>query len=142
MISINATLIFQVINFLILMWILNRLLYRPILKIIEEREQTLENTKLEMNRLKEAATEKAESIEAQLQEARSVASAERDEARHKARTEADAAINKAIHQAEEHIDSVRQKAHQQAVEAREELNNYKTALTEMVLLKVMGRKVS
>ena len=52
MISINATLILQVIHFLILTFILNRLMFRPILKLIDERTRYIEKTK-----------EEAESIE-------------------------------------------------------------------------------
>ena len=38
MLQLNSTLFLQIINFLLLMWILNRLLFRPFLKMVEERE--------------------------------------------------------------------------------------------------------
>ena len=44
MISINATLLAQVIHFLILMFILNRLMFRPIMKLIKERKEYTEKT--------------------------------------------------------------------------------------------------
>lgn len=60
MISINATLVIQVINFLVLAFILNRLMFQPILKLINERSQHIEttkndikDTKLETERLKD-----------------------------------------------------------------------------------------
>ena len=51
MISINATLALQVIHFLILTFILNRLLFRPILKIVNERNQHIEEIKDEITDL-------------------------------------------------------------------------------------------
>ena len=38
MLQLNSTLFLQIINFLLLMWILNRLIFRPFLKMVEERE--------------------------------------------------------------------------------------------------------
>jgi F-type H+-transporting ATPase subunit b len=49
MISINATLLAQVIHFLILMFILNRLMFQPLLKLIRERKEYTEETS---NRIK------------------------------------------------------------------------------------------
>lgn len=51
MISINATLVVQIIHFLILVFILNRLMIQPILKKIEDRKEYIENTKGEINDL-------------------------------------------------------------------------------------------
>ena len=44
MISINATLIVQVIQFLIFVFILNRLMFRPLLKVIDEHHQGVRGT--------------------------------------------------------------------------------------------------
>lgn len=51
MISINATLVVQIIHFLILVFILNRLMIQPILKKIEDRKEYIEKTKGEINDL-------------------------------------------------------------------------------------------
>lgn len=48
MVSINATLVFQVIQLLVLIFILNRILFRPILKLTTERDSFLEKSKLDM----------------------------------------------------------------------------------------------
>lgn len=44
MISINATLLAQVIHFLILMFILNRLMFQPLMKLIRDRKEYTEET--------------------------------------------------------------------------------------------------
>ena len=55
MISINATLVVQVINLIILVYILNRLMYRPLMKLAREREEYFGNTKIEIQELEEQA---------------------------------------------------------------------------------------
>ena len=51
MVSINATLFFQVIQLLVLIFILNRILFRPILKLTTERDSFLEKSKLDMRNM-------------------------------------------------------------------------------------------
>ena len=43
LININETLIFQVISFLIFLFIINRIMFRPLRKVINERETFIEN---------------------------------------------------------------------------------------------------
>jgi F-type H+-transporting ATPase subunit b len=43
LISINETLIFQVISFLIFLFIINRIMFRPLRKVMSERETYIEN---------------------------------------------------------------------------------------------------
>lgn len=66
MINVNATLIIQIINFLILLFILNRILLRPIMEIVEKRSAKIEDDKDRLNNLEEetrALMEKCISIE-------------------------------------------------------------------------------
>ena len=44
MLELNATVLAVIINFLILVWVLNKVLYKPILKLIEDRQQYVEET--------------------------------------------------------------------------------------------------
>ena len=43
LISINETLIFQIISFLIFLFIINRIMFRPLRKVMSERETYVEN---------------------------------------------------------------------------------------------------
>ena len=43
LISINETLIFQIISFLIFLFIINRIMFRPLRKVMNERESHVEN---------------------------------------------------------------------------------------------------
>lgn len=57
MISVNATLVIQIIHFIILVFILNRLIFRPILKVINEREQYVADEKRRLTNLEEETAE-------------------------------------------------------------------------------------
>ena len=141
MISINATLIVQVINFLVLMWILNKILFKPILKVIEERERNIEGVGVEMARLKEDAERKAEELEAQMHEARTSAGQRRDEIRSQASAQANEIIQQAQIKADEHVSTIIQESEKQTAQVRESLLAFKDALAEMITVKVIGRKV-
>ena len=50
-----TTVILEIINFLVLVWILKRFLYRPVLQVIEERRARIEATLAEAKEQQEAA---------------------------------------------------------------------------------------
>jgi F-type H+-transporting ATPase subunit b len=55
MISINATLFIQVLHFLILIFILNRIMFRPIIRLMRERSRHIEGLQRETERIKSEA---------------------------------------------------------------------------------------
>jgi F-type H+-transporting ATPase subunit b len=104
------TLIAQVINFLVLMWLLKRYLYKPILKAIDERENNI------VAQLNEAEAKKAEALR------------EREEFNEKNRTfdrQREALMQKAIEESNA-------KAQKLKEEAREEANLLKVRLEKGV----------
>ncbi|MBI2593944.1 F0F1 ATP synthase subunit B, partial [Candidatus Daviesbacteria bacterium] len=56
----------QIVNFLVLLWILNKLLYKPVLKVLEERkakiEKGLKNAEEIEKRLAQTAEEEEKAI--------------------------------------------------------------------------------
>ena len=84
MISINATLVVQIIHFLILVFILNRLMFKPILKKIEERKEYVEKTKGEINDLDQEAERLKKKFISEQVNARKDAFVLRDELRNQA----------------------------------------------------------
>jgi len=73
MISLDYSLGFQIINFLLLILVLNRLLYRPIMGIIDTRTKKFEASEAEINRLQETVEQKASAYEEKLRLARASA---------------------------------------------------------------------
>ena len=58
MISLDYTLLVQMANFFVLMLILNVLLYKPILKIIDKRKQQMDESESEIKRMNQTVEQK------------------------------------------------------------------------------------
>lgn len=70
MIELNVTFFIQLVNFLIILLVLNLILYKPIRGMIKKRADVMAKGLQEAEDFSETASEKMESYEAKLQEAR------------------------------------------------------------------------
>ena len=66
MISLDYTLFIQMVNFLALIFVLNLLLYKPILRIIDKRKKQLQDTEDEIKRLQQTVEERIAAYEEEL----------------------------------------------------------------------------
>ena len=79
MISVDWTLGLQMVNFIVLLFILNTILYKPLQKILKKRSQTIESAKQSATDLQADIDVKMEAYQNQLKDAKAAAAAERDE---------------------------------------------------------------
>jgi len=139
--SLNWTLIFNAVSFLLLVWLLRRMLFRPALRWLEARRAA-----------EEARLEKARALETQAQELRQRAEAELAEANRLAReilaraeAEAREILKKAREEAREEARRILQDAEKAAARAKEEaLRELRQTYAELVVLaaaQVLGREV-
>lgn len=70
MINLDITLVVQMINFLVLLFILNKILFRPIRNIIKERNQIVEDFNSDITSLTNQAQESVDQFEEKILEAR------------------------------------------------------------------------
>lgn len=138
MISINATLVIQVIHFLILVYILNRLMFRPILKIIQDRSEHIDVGHKEIENLElktQDLTNEYLSIE---RDAMKQAHEERDRVRMDATTRADKFYNAA----KDKVTSVRQEidreVEQEVRKIRPFVQREAEALIDVITEKMIG----
>jgi F-type H+-transporting ATPase subunit b len=68
----------QMINFLVLIFILNIILYKPIIKIIDERNKKIEDSKNDVDSLNGAAERKIADYEEKIRQARQEAMSQRN----------------------------------------------------------------
>ena len=141
MISINATLVVQIIHFLILVFILNRLMIQPILKMIGDRKAYVETTKGEITEL-ELETErlKKEFVSEQFN-ARKAAFQERD----KVKSGAFGIVEEYIRKSQEKVASIRGKADSDAEREIEKLQpllrDEAVTLADDIIENVFGRRI-
>ena len=121
MISINGTLLFQFLNFFILVAVLAKFAYKPMLKVLEERRNKISSDLNGAEQSRLAAERLKADYEKQLQTAR---------------TEAQAIIDKAVKQAEAEgrvqLEAIRQQiAREKEMAHAEMVNEREAAVREM-----------
>ena len=79
MVSLDYSLGIQIINFLLLIFILNLLLYKPILGLLEKRKKQLEESETEIKRLQTTVEEKMTAYEEKLRQAKAAAIEQKNE---------------------------------------------------------------
>ena len=79
MVSLDYSLGIQIINFLLLIFILNVLLYKPILGIIDRRKKQFEDSEAEIKRLQETVEQKMAAYEEKLRQAKAAAVEQKNE---------------------------------------------------------------
>lgn len=140
MISINATLVVQVLNFLILAFILNRLMIQPILKLINERSQHIETTKNEIEDIKLKTERLRDEYLSRQNDARKDAAQERTKIKSIANTKAEEFINDSRKQ----VTSVRMEADKEAEKRvkkeRPLLHHEAATLADDITERVIGRR--
>ena len=141
MISINATLFLQILHFLILIFILNRLMFRPTLKVINERAQFIEKTKEEIENIEVKTTELAEKCISMEKDARRNAGDERS----KMNAEAKDVAEKLFQETKEEIAVIREKVDNdikaQLGDAKTFLQREAEILADEITEKVIGRRI-
>lgn len=118
------TLLLQAVNFLILVWLLRRFLYRPVLAVIAERQAATERVRSEA----EAARQAAEAARQSLEDQRTALPAERDRLIAAARAEAEAEraslLEKARGEADHALEEVRSRLAEERAQALEALQRH------------------
>jgi len=79
MVELNYTVWVQMANFLVLILLLNFLLYKPVLKIIEKRNKKIEESNDEVTSLDETIERKMAEYEGEIRHARAEANVQRTE---------------------------------------------------------------
>jgi alternate F1F0 ATPase F0 subunit B len=116
-----STLALQAANFLVLVWLLQHFLYRPVLGIIADRQQRTESVVAEANATRAAA----EQLRAELEQQRGAIAKERDQALEQAHASARADAQRLLEQAradaEKRLAEERQRLAQERTETAQAL---------------------
>ncbi len=139
--NLNATLIIEVVSFLILIGLLTKLLYRPLLNFLDERARGIKEAVEEADKNRNLA-------QAHLGEARKHLEQTREEAleiKEKAKVEAEEArvrlLDIAQTQAKELKEEMRQELTEEVEKVSKELKKKLGELSVMIAEKVLGREI-
>jgi F-type H+-transporting ATPase subunit b len=140
-ISLDWTLLLQFINFVVLMFILNKILYRPLLKVMAQRREQIDSNKTRAQGLESEIDAKMKRYQQQLADAKSQAATERNLLRKAAQQEESAITAEAQQKAASRIKAIRNQVEQEATEARQILRQSADELAGQIATKVLGRKL-
>lgn len=141
MISINATLFLQVIHFLLLVFVLNRLMLQPLLRLINERAEHIANTKTEIENLEEETALLRDEFTAKETDARIEAAQERARLRSMGISETEEVLNNS----RKEVASIRAEADQEAEKEFRKtqplLDGQAAVLAGEIIEKVISRRI-
>jgi len=141
-INLNFTLFIQVINFLALLFILNAILYKPVISKIREREARIKQDQEQALELEQKVLAQENQHQAELANARQTAAQEKGDLLAQAKkVEADV-LAKARAEAGKIVDEMKSAIQADAADARKALKAQMTPLAESIAEKLLGRKVA
>ncbi len=142
MISVDWTLGLQFVNFIILLLVLNKLLYKPLTGIMAERREKIEGSHAEAKTLQAAIDEKMERYQHQLAEAKAQANAERAKLKKAATDEEATLLAEAHEKALQRLQAIKDQVAVEADAASQTLQKEARALAGQIATKILGRELA
>ncbi len=139
MIELNLAFIFQLVNFGILVLVLNIFLYKPIRKVLADRRQVIDGARDKAVSVDGEVQAKMAQYEARLRDARNEAAGRRAEALKQAQAEETSLLENARREAAESLGTIRDRVAKEAADARALLKQQAEILSGDICEKILGR---
>ncbi len=137
----DHTLIIQIINFLVLLFVLNRILYRPIRDILSERSRRISMLTQNIEDMKREIKEKEEDVRELLEQARRIGMSERENIKKQAVEYEKKLLQDTYNTVEEKLSKARNEIEEKISKIKEELKRDINIFSQELAEKVLGRKV-
>lgn len=141
MIDINYSLFIQIANFLILILVLNFLLYRPILRIIEKRESYLRSSEEEIKKIQGTVDRKVAEYEESLRIAKQQALEQKNEITRAGAEDGKVIIDAVRNELPGIMEEFQKKMSSEVEKARQILQTQSKAISLEIAEKVLGRSI-
>jgi F-type H+-transporting ATPase subunit b len=142
MISIDFSLVVQIVLFLILFSILRRVLFGPVGRLMAERERRTEGAHAEARSMTEEGKELQEQYDAAIAKARAEGEAIKAEIRDEALKARNVMLSQGRDAATEKIQEIREEVRKELEEARRVASANADALAQQMAEKVLGRTLN
>lgn len=142
MISVDWTLGLQFLNFIILLIILNKILYRPLKKIIDERREIISSSYEKAKDLEVDIDEKMQRYQQKLNEAKIKANKERNKLKQAASEEEVKILAEAHGKATSRLQVIKNQVADEAGEASKTLKSEAKSLAGQIATKILGRELA
>ena len=142
MIQINITLIIQIVNFLVLLLVLNALLYKPVTAKIREREARIRSDREKAAELDGQVQEQEKRHQQELAIVRQTGAQEKNALTAEAKKKEAEILDKARAEASRIVEDMKAAIRVEAEEVRKALKAEMTPLAQSISEKILGRPVS
>ncbi len=141
MVNLDGTLFIQIVNFLFLIWALNLVLYKPIRRILSERNEKITGLETVIDSSETKAVEKDLALKSGIKKAREIGLKEKQALENEAREEETRIIEKINEKARKDIAEIRDKIAADADVARQALLKEVEGFAEDISRRILGRAV-
>ncbi len=138
MLDLNITVLIQMVNFFIALYVLNALLIKPIRSILQERRDKIDGLVGDAEGFEREATERLEAYQADLARARQEGSALRDAARHEGAQKQQEIVSEAGRTAQAELAKAQEAFRVEADATLVELKKQVSTLANKLAVRVMG----
>lgn len=142
MISLDWTLGLQFVSFMFLLFVLNRILYRPLQKIMAQRRERIDGSLSKASELERSIEEKMAIYQRQLDSAKKTATEERQLIRKAAAAEEAGILAQANEKASSELHKIKQQVADEAEKAGKALESEAQKLATEIATKVLGRELA
>jgi F-type H+-transporting ATPase subunit b len=141
MITMDITLVIQIVNMVVLMFLLNGVLYKPVKKILKERSEKLQGMQNEISDFEKNARLRQEEVDAKMAKASGKAKAALDSARAEAQAAGDEKLAAIKAEADGSKDEKLAEIRSQVESARKELQAGLEGFATEMAGKILGRSL-
>jgi F-type H+-transporting ATPase subunit b len=141
MLEINNTLIIQIVNFLVLLFLLNIILYKPIRKILGQRREEMRTSEETTEDLTDRSSRLNEELEQNTTAARKDGFKEKEESKNEGRDEEAKRVQNAVDSVGEKITKAREDTERNMAGLRQSLEKEVSLFSHELAEKVLGRSI-
>jgi F-type H+-transporting ATPase subunit b len=141
MISLDYTILVQIASFLLLWFFLNRLIFTPFRRVIEEREQRTDGVKTETESLIEERRRLQEEVESQIARARAEGKSIKEAILQEALRTREHLLNQAQGNAAQVLQTAREDIQQEVQRVHGLVAKEAEAIAQQMAEKILGRKI-
>ena len=141
MVDIDYTVFIQLVNFLLLIWILNQVLYKPLLRIMDRRKQILDKAQEEVKSVQDTIDRRMAEYEEKIRSAKMEAMSQKGDLAKEGSAAAKVITDKAKGEISALIGEFQQKLQKELASARELLQKQSQRISTEIAEKVLGRSI-
>ena len=141
MITIDITVVIQIINILILIVVMNAILYKPVRTVLAKRKEKLDELANSIETFKKNAELRKEEISRKLNNARSKAKEEIEKARSDAQAETAESLSQVRHETTAHKTTQLEEIKKQFTDAQQQLSGQIDTFASDMAAKILGRSI-